>query len=60
MESISKSFIDFIRINYNNYNSKIPMCVIAIAEHNNMLQNAIDKVIVLLSLVYKLQIIIKG
>ena len=60
MESISKSFIDFIRINYSIYNSKIPMCVIAIAEHNNMLPNAIDKVIVLLSLVYKLQIIIKG
>ena len=60
MESISKSFIDFIRLNYSQYISKIPMCVIAIAENNNMLSNAIDKFIVLLSLVYKLQIILKS
>ena len=58
LESISKNFVEFIKVNYPNYSSKIPMCVIAIAEHLNMLPNCIDKVIVLLSCVYKLQIIL--
>ena len=58
LESISKNFVEFIKVNYPNYSSKIPMCVIAIAEHLNMLPNSIDKVIVLLSCVYKLQIIL--
>lgn len=58
MESISKNFIEFIKVNYPNYSSKIPLCAISIAEHLNMLPNCIDKVIVLLSCIYKLQIII--
>lgn len=58
LEGISKNFVEFIKVNYPNYTQKIPLCVIAIAEHNNMLPNAIDKVIVLLSCIYKLQIIL--
>lgn len=58
LESISKNFVEFIKTNYPNYSSKIPMCVISIAEHLNMLPNCIDKTIVLLSCVYKLQIIL--
>jgi DNA polymerase III delta prime subunit len=58
LESISKNFVEFIKVNYPNYSSKIPMCVISIAEHLNMLPNCIDKTIVLLSCVYKLQIIL--
>lgn len=59
MLSISQNFVDFIRTVHPQHASKIPMCIISIAEYMSQLQNAIDKVIVLLACVYKLQIIIK-
>lgn len=59
MLSISQNFVDFIRTSYPQYKNKIPMCIIAIAEYMAQLPNAIDKVIVLLATIYKLQIIIK-
>lgn len=58
MEGISKNFVEFIKVNYPQFTQKIPLCVISIAEHLNMLPNCIDKTIVLLSCVYKLQIIL--
>jgi replication-associated recombination protein RarA len=56
----SKNFVDFLRTNYPNKISKIPYCIIAIAEHAQMVTQSIDKVITLLSLVFKLQQIINS
>lgn len=59
MLSISQNFIEFIRTTHPNYINKIPMCIIAIAEYMSQLPNAIDKVVVLLATIYKLQLILK-
>ena len=54
---IGKEFVNFV-INFApNKASKIPLAVIAIAEHNAQLSTSIDKFVTLLSLVYKLQLI---
>lgn len=58
MLEISKNFIEYLRHNYDQYNNKIPLLIIAIAEYINQLKDAIDKVIVLLACVYKLQLIL--
>lgn len=60
MLSLSQNFVEFIRTAAPQYSNKIPMCIITIAEYMNQLPTAIDKGIVLLACVYKLQIIIKG
>lgn len=60
MLSISQNFIEFIRTAHPNYINKIPMCIITIAEYMSQLPNAIDKVVVLLATIYKLQLIIHG
>lgn len=59
MLELSKNFINYIRTVAPQYNNKIPMCIITIAEYMNQLVTAIDKVLVLLACIYKLQIIIK-
>lgn len=59
MLSISQNFVEFIRTTHPEYSAKIPMCIISIAEYMNQLPNAIDKVIVLLACVYKLQLIVR-
>ncbi len=59
MLSISENFIDYIRNVHPEYIPKIPMCIITIAEYMAQLPNAIDKVIVLLATIYKLQLIIR-
>lgn len=56
--SFSKGFVDFLRINHPDKISKIPYCIIAIAEHARDINMVPDKVITLLSLVFKLQTII--
>lgn len=60
MLSISQNFVDYIRTAQPNATSKIPMCIITIAEYMAQLPNAIDKVIVLLATIYKLQLIVHG
>lgn len=59
MLSISKDFVEFIRTTHPQYKNKIPMCIITIAEYMSQLPNAIDKTVVLLATIYKLQLIIK-
>lgn len=56
--AFSKNFVDFLRTNHPDKIAKIPYCVIAIAEHARDITMVPDKVITLLSLVYKLQTII--
>lgn len=60
MLALSQSFVDFIRTNYPQYNSKIPFIIITIAEYIAQLPNSIDRVIVLLACIFKLQTIIKS
>lgn len=59
MLSISQNFVDYIRTAHPEFGPKIPMCIIAIAEYMNQLSTAIDKMIVLLACVYKLQVILR-
>jgi len=56
--AFSKNFIDFLRTNHQDKVSKIPYCVITIAEHCAQINQVPDKVITLLSLIYKLQTIV--
>lgn len=58
--AISQSFVDFIRTNYSQYNSKIPFIIITIAEYIAQLPTSIDRVIVLLACMFKLQTILKS
>lgn len=57
---IGKEFPEFLKQFYPQKINKLPLIIIAIAEHQAMLINAIDKVIVLLSLIYKIQIILNS
>ena len=56
---IGKQFPEHLIANYPNLGMKLPTAIIAIAEHQAMLPQAADHFVVLLSLVYKLQIILK-
>lgn len=58
MLELGKNFMPFLMETRSDLAVKIPTCVITIAEHQAMLPQAIDKFVVLLSLVYKLQIIL--
>lgn len=60
MREISKSIVDFIRINYPQYSSKIPYLITTIAEYMFQLTTAPDRVLVLLACVYKLQLILRS
>ena len=60
MLAVSQNFIDYVRTAHPESISKIPMCIITIAEYMAQLPNAIDKVVVLLATIYKLQLIIHG
>lgn len=53
-----KNFVNFLRESHPDKISKIPYCVVTIAEHARDINMVPDKVITLLSLVYKLQNII--
>lgn len=60
MVSISQNFVDYIRTAHPEFGPKVPLCIIAIAEYMNQLNTAIDKMIVLLACVYKLQVILRS
>lgn len=57
--SIGKDFPDYIMNICPQYVNKLPLILIAIAEYNSMLAISIDKVVTLLGLIYKLQLIIQ-
>jgi len=58
MLAVSKQFVDFLKMNYPEQSQKVPMVIITIAEYMDQLPRAIDKMIVLLACVFKLQYII--
>ena len=60
MNAISQSFIEFIRKNYPQHNSKIPYIIISIAEYMSQLTSSPDRVVVLLACCFKLQTILKS
>lgn len=60
MMAISQSFVEFVRVNYPQYNSKIPYIIIAIAEYMAQLNISPDRVIVLLACCFKIQTILKS
>jgi DNA polymerase III delta prime subunit len=60
MMTLSKTFIDFIRTNYPQYNAKIPHLIVAIAEYMAQLPTAPDKVLVMLACCFKLQLILRN
>lgn len=55
---IGLKFPEYLRVKYEALIPKLPMIVIAIAEHQDMLTRAINKKIVLESLVFKIQAIL--
>ena len=57
---IGKQFPDYLNKNFPQNINKLPMSIIAIAEHQAMLSQSADFFVVLLSLVYKLQLILNG
>jgi len=56
--AISKDFVEFLRVNYPQYNGKIPYVIITIAEYLAQLPTSVDRVIVLLACCFKLQTIL--
>lgn len=58
--SIGIDFIEYIKHNSPDKLDKIPLIIIAAAEHQHQLSFVIDKLITLLSLIYKVQLIING
>ena len=56
---IGLKFPEFLRVKYEAAVPRIPMIIIAIAEHQDMLIRAINKKIVLASLVFKIQTILR-
>lgn len=60
MMSISKSVVDFIRINYPQFAQKVPYVITTVAEYMAQITTAPDRLLVLLACVFKLQMIIKS
>lgn len=60
IKEISRSFVDFIRLNYPQYNLYIPYIITTIAEYMVQLITAPDMLLVLLACCFKLQLILKG
>jgi len=58
--SLGQDFIEYLKQNAPTKIDKIPMIIIAVAEHQYQLQFVIDKLVTLLSLVFKIQIIINS
>ena len=60
MLEISRSIVEFIKVNYPQFAPKVPMIIVTIAEYMAQLPTAPDRVLVLLACVFKLQMIIKS
>lgn len=59
MMEISRSFVDFVRTSYSQYNNKIPYIIMTTADYMHQLTTAPDRLLVLLACVFKLQMVIK-
>lgn len=57
---IGKEFPMYLRKNCPQKENKLPLIIIAIAEHNEQLNRVTDKVITLLSLIFKIQVILNS
>lgn len=60
MLEISRSIVDFIRVNYPQYTPKVPYLITTIAEYMFQLTTAPDRVLVLLACMYKLQMVLRS
>jgi len=60
MLEISRSIVEFIKMNYPQFAPKIPLIIVTIAEYMAQLPTAPDRMLVLLACVFKLQMIIKS
>jgi hypothetical protein len=58
MRVLGRDFIEYLKNNAPNKIDKIPLIIIAVAEHQYQINFVIDKIITLLSLVYKIQLIL--
>lgn len=58
--AFGKDFPEYLRINLPDKISKLPLVIIAIAEHAAQLNQVPDKMVTLLSLIYKIQIILSN
>lgn len=58
--AINGDFIEYIKQYYPNNIDKIPLIIITAAEHQYQVQFVIDKLITLLSLIYRIQMIVNG
>ena len=58
LAALGADFIEYLKVNASHKIDKIPMIIIAVAEHQAQRNFVIDPLITLLSAVYKLQIII--
>jgi len=56
--ALSNDFIEYLKINAPNKIDKLPLIVIACAEHQYQLSFVIDKLVTLLSLIFKIQLIL--
>lgn len=56
--ALGNDFVEYLKINAPNKLDKIPLIIIAVAEHQYQLSFVIDKLVTLLSLVFKIQLII--
>lgn len=59
LNALSVDFIEYIKSHAPEKIDKIPMIIIAVAEHQAQRVNVIDPLITLLSAVYKIQLIVK-
>ncbi|MCK9447087.1 AAA family ATPase [bacterium] len=60
LNSLSNDFIEYIKTNAPNKLDKIPMIIITTAEHQAQRTLVIDPIITLLSVVYKIQLIVNS
>ena len=60
MLEISRSIVEFIKVNYPQFAPKVPMIIVTVAEYMAQLPTAPDRLLVLLACVFKLQMIIKS
>lgn len=57
---IGKDFPEYLRQVLPNQIDKLPLIIIAVAEYQSQLANAVDKFVVLLACVYKIQLILNS
>ncbi len=56
---ISRSFVDFLAMNYPQYGNKVPYIIITIAEYLDQMTTSPDRLLVLLACCFKIQTILR-